>query len=63
MERMRSLIGKDIESIRQGLSSSENIDYYHDLAEFVSPYTMKVGKETIKSGMIFLTIGFEGDDS
>jgi mycothione reductase len=57
MERMRSLIGKDIESIRQGLSSSENIDYYHDIAEFVSPYTMKVGNETIKSGMIFLTIG------
>jgi mycothione reductase len=57
MERMRSLIGKDIESIRQGLSSSENIDYYHDIAEFVSPYTMKVGGETIKSGMIFLTTG------
>ena len=57
MERMRSLIDRDIESIREGLSSSENIDYYHDIAEFVSPYTMKVGNETIKSGMIFLTIG------
>jgi mycothione reductase len=57
MERMRSLIGKDIDSIREGLSSSENIDYYHDVAEFVSPYTMKVGNEAIKSGMIFLTIG------
>ncbi len=57
MERMRSLIDKDIESIRTGLSSSENIDYYHDIAEFVSPYTMKVGKETIKSVMIFLTLG------
>jgi mycothione reductase len=57
MERMRSLIGKDIDSIRRGLSSSENIDYYHDVAEFVSPYTMKVGNETIKSDMIFLTIG------
>jgi mycothione reductase len=57
MERMRSLIGKDIDSIREGLSSSENIDYYHDTAEFVSPYTMKVGNETIKSGMIFLTLG------
>jgi len=57
MERMRSLIGKDIDSIRQGLSSSENIDYYHDIAEFTSPYTFNVGGETIKSGMIFLTIG------
>ncbi len=57
MERMRSLIGKDIESIREGLSTSENIDYYHDVAEFVSPNTMKVANETIQSGMIFLTIG------
>jgi mycothione reductase len=57
MERMRSLIGKDIESIRQGLSSSENIDYYHNVAEFVSPYTMKVDAEMINAEMIFLTIG------
>ncbi|MDA4111819.1 MAG: dihydrolipoyl dehydrogenase [Thaumarchaeota archaeon] len=57
MNRMRELIGNDIESIRRGLSSSQNIDYYHDIAEFVSPYTMKVGNETITSKMIFLTIG------
>jgi len=57
MERMRSLIGKDIDSIRQGLSSSENIDYYQDIAEFVSPYTMKVGNDIVTSKMIFLCIG------
>jgi mycothione reductase len=57
MDRMRSLIGKDIDSIRRGLSSSDNIDYYHSVAEFVSPYTMKVGKETISSKMIFLCVG------
>lgn len=57
MERMRSIIGSDIDSIRHGLSSSENIDYYHETAEFIAPYTMKVGNETIKSDMIFLTIG------
>jgi mycothione reductase len=57
MDRMRSLIGKDIESIRNGLSSSENIDYYQSVAEFVSPYTMKVGGETITSKMIFLCLG------
>jgi mycothione reductase len=57
MNRMRSLISKDIESIREGLSSSKNIDYYHDIVEFVSPYTMKVGKETIASKLIFLCIG------
>src|SRR5215471_20079991 len=46
MERMRTLINKDIDQIREGLSSSENIDYYHSTAEFVAPYTVRVnGKE------------------
>ena len=57
MNRMRTLIGKDIDSIREGLSSSPNIDYYHALAEFVSPYTLKVEEETVKSNMIFLCLG------
>lgn len=57
MTRMRSLIDKDIDSIRRGLSSSENIDYFHATAEFVAPYTLKVGDETITSKLIFLCIG------
>ena len=57
MNRMRTLIGKDIDSIREGLSSSPNIDYYHALAEFVSPYTLMVEEETVKSNMIFLCLG------
>ncbi len=57
MERMRTLINKDIDQIRQGLSSSKNIDYYHAPAEFVSPYTMKVNGNEISSKMIFLCIG------
>jgi mycothione reductase len=57
MDRMRFLIGKDVDSIRDGLSSSENIDYYQSVAEFVSPYTMKVGSETITAKMIFLCLG------
>lgn len=57
MDRMRSLIGKDIESISAGLSSSPNIDYYQKTAEFVSPYTMKVGDETVTAKMIFLCLG------
>ena len=57
MERMRTLIGGDINMIRQGLSNSENIDYYPDVAEFVGPYTLKVGDETITSKMIFLCTG------
>jgi dihydrolipoamide dehydrogenase len=57
MARMRSLIDADIDSIRRGLSSSENIDYFHDAAEFVAPHTLKVGGQTIVSKMIFLCTG------
>ncbi len=57
MQRMRRLIDEDIEAIREGLSTSENIDYYPNAAEFVAPYTLKAGKETIRSKMIFLCTG------
>ncbi|MDH5462246.1 MAG: dihydrolipoyl dehydrogenase, partial [Candidatus Bathyarchaeota archaeon] len=57
MERMRTLINKDISMIRQGLSHSENIDYYPVVAEFTSPHTLKVGDDTITSKMIFLCTG------
>ncbi len=57
MDRMRTLINKDIDSIREGLSSSKNIDYYHSTAEFVSPYTLKVDGTTISAKMIFLCLG------
>ena len=57
MERMRTLIYEDIDGIREGLSSSKNIDYYDDTAEFVAPYTLKVNGTDITSKMIFLCIG------
>src|SRR5439155_875651 len=57
MERMRTLINNDIDQIREGLSSSKNIDYYHAPAEFVSPYTMRVDGTEITSKIIFLCIG------
>ena len=57
MERMRTIIYKDINMIRQGLSHSENIDYYPAVVEFVGPYTLKIGDETITSKMIFLCTG------
>jgi len=57
MERMRALIYSDINMIRQGLSSSKNIDYYHAVAEFVAPYTLSVGGDTITAKMIFLCTG------
>ena len=57
MERMRSIISREIDSIRKGLKHSKNIDYYADSAEFTSPYTLKVGNETITAKMIFLSTG------
>jgi dihydrolipoamide dehydrogenase len=57
MERMRTLINADINRIRQGLTHTENLDYYDTVAEFVAPYTLKVSKETIKSNMILLCTG------
>lgn len=57
MDRMRTLISNEIELIRKGLSNNPNIDYYHDIAEFISPYTMSVSNETITSKKIFLCTG------
>jgi len=57
MERMRRLIHNDMNMIREGLSSSKNIDYYSSVAEFVAPYTLKIGKDIITSKMIFLCTG------
>ncbi|MHA1314286.1 MAG: dihydrolipoyl dehydrogenase [Candidatus Helarchaeota archaeon] len=57
MEHMRSDIGVDINVIRRGLSTAPNIDYYPDIAEFVAPYTLKVGDSLIKSDFILLCTG------
>jgi mycothione reductase len=57
MTRMRALIRRDIDEIRDGLSKSENIDYYPHVAEFVAPYTLKVNNEIITAKMIFLCSG------
>jgi mycothione reductase len=57
MERMRSLVDLEVNAIRNGLSQSKNIDYYHEQAEFTGPYTLKVGNETITAKMIFLSTG------
>ncbi len=57
MERMRRKIGEDIEMIREGLAENPYLDYYHESAEFVSPYTLKVGEKTLYSKMIFLCTG------
>jgi mycothione reductase len=57
MKRMRNIIDGDTDQIRQSISHSKNIDYYPETAEFIKPYTMKVGNETITANMIFLCTG------
>jgi mycothione reductase len=57
MRRMRALIGEEIEAIRKGLSSSENIAYYRAVASFIAPYTLQVDGETISAPTIFLGTG------
>jgi len=59
MARMREHIKPQIEGIRKGLGNSKDIDYYPVAAEFIAPYTLKVGKETIKSKFILLCLGSE----
>jgi dihydrolipoamide dehydrogenase len=57
MDRMRTLITRDIDQIRRGLQHTENIDYYPTAAEFVAPYTLSVGRDTIKAAKILLSTG------
>lgn len=57
MERMRRKIGEEIGSISESLTGNPYLDYYHESAEFISPYTLKVGEKTLHSEMIFLCTG------
>ncbi|MFH0748590.1 MAG: dihydrolipoyl dehydrogenase [Candidatus Bathyarchaeota archaeon] len=57
MERMWSLVTPKINHIREGLSHLKNVDYYHGVAEFVSPYTIRVNDNIITSKMIILCLG------
>jgi dihydrolipoamide dehydrogenase len=57
MERVRRIIRENIKTVREGITGNPNIDYYHESAEFTSPYTLKVGDKTLYSKMIFLCTG------
>src|SRR5215208_4461716 len=58
MERMRHHVNEEINMIRNGLSESQNIDYYYDVAEFIEPYALKVGNNiAITAKMILLCTG------
>ena len=57
MDRMRQMISKDVEEIRHALAHAPNVSYYHAQAEFVGPYTLKVGNDVLKAPMILLCTG------
>jgi mycothione reductase len=57
MDRMRSILRRDIGEIRKSLKGAKNIDYYHGAAEFIAPYQLKVLDEIVTSKMIFLCLG------
>ncbi len=59
MKRMHDHIDPDIQGIRRGLSNSKDLDFYPEAAEFIEPYTLKVGNETIKAKLILLCTGSE----
>jgi dihydrolipoamide dehydrogenase len=49
MERMRRITRENIEVVLEGVVGNPNIDYYHESAEFTSPYTLKVGDKKLYS--------------
>lgn len=57
MERMRTSISQDVEGIRHSYTHLHRMDFYNEKAEFISPYTLKAGNETISAKMIFLCTG------
>ena len=46
MERMRHHINEEIDMIRNELTESQKIDYYHDAAEFIEPCSFSKGVRT-----------------
>lgn len=57
MERMSSIVSRDIQGIAKSLEGSENVDYYRETAEFTGPYRLTVGGEEISSKLILLGLG------
>ncbi len=57
MERMRKIVGKSQDHIREGIKFTEELDFYEEEASFVEDYTLEVGKEKIKGRKIFIVSG------
>ncbi|MBN1683809.1 dihydrolipoyl dehydrogenase [Candidatus Bathyarchaeota archaeon] len=57
MDRMKESVENDRNHIENSIKKASNLKYYHEIGEFISDYTMKVGSETIKGKNIFLVTG------
>lgn len=57
MGRMHAHVDPESAAIGKGLSSAPNIDYYHEPAKFVAPYTIEVDGGRIESRTILLCAG------
>jgi mycothione reductase len=57
MKRVKRPIQESHKAMEQGISHSENLDYYHDVGYFTKEYTLLVSGEEIKGEKIFLGSG------
>ncbi len=57
MERMRTIITKDREGMREGIKHAENLDFYEGTGHFVDDYTLEIDGKKIKGKKIFIAAG------
>jgi dihydrolipoamide dehydrogenase len=57
MERMRKSIRESQSHIREGITQSENLDFYEGEGHFIADYTIEVNGEKIKGKKIFIASG------
>jgi dihydrolipoamide dehydrogenase len=59
MDRMRSIVGESKREIQRSFAESKDLDFYPGVAEFVGPYQLKVGTDTLQGKIILLCLGSE----
>jgi mycothione reductase len=56
-ERASNIVDGDAESIKKGINQTKNLTLYNTEAAFTGPYTLQVGKKTIKGKKIIIAAG------
>lgn len=57
MKRMREVVAEGQEQVRNGIASSEELDFYEGEGHFIDEFVMEVNGEQIKADKIFLASG------